>query len=149
MRAVVQRVTRARVTVEGQVVGEIGRGFVVLVGVGRTDIPEAAIYLADKIQNLRVFDDEAGKMNLALAEVGGEVLAISQFTLYGDCRKGRRPSFDEAAAAEQGRALYETFVRELSSRGLRVSTGIFQARMQVELVNDGPVTLLLSSDRLF
>lgn len=149
MRAVVQRVTRARVMVEGQVVGEIGRGFVVLVAVGRTDSPEAATYLADKIQNLRVFDDEAGKMNLALAEVGGEVLAISQFTLYGDCRKGRRPSFDEAAPAEQGRALYEAFVRELSSRGLRVSTGIFQARMQVELTNDGPVTLLLSSDRLF
>lgn len=149
MRAVVQRVTRARVTVEGQVVGEIGRGFVVFVGVGRTDSAEAATYLADKIQNLRVFDDEAGKMNLALTEVGGEVLAISQFTLYGDCRKGRRPSFDEAAPAEQGRALYEAFVRELSSRGLRVSTGIFQARMQVELTNDGPVTLLLSSDRLF
>lgn len=149
MRTVVQRVTRARVTVEGQVVGEIGRGFVVLVGVGRTDTTEAATYLADKIQNLRVFDDEAGKMNRALAEVGGEVLAISQFTLYGDCRKGRRPSFDEAAPPEQGRALYEAFVRELSSRGLRVSTGIFQARMQVELTNDGPVTLLLSSDRLF
>ena len=149
MRAVVQRVSRARVTVDGGVRGEIERGFLVLVGVARTDGPEDASYLAVKISNLRVFDDEAGKMNRALAEVAGKVLAISQFTLYGDCRKGRRPSFDEAAPAEQGRALYETFLKELSARGVAVETGVFQARMQVESVNDGPVTLLLDSSRLF
>lgn len=149
MRAVVQRVSQARVLVEGRVTGEIGCGLVVLVGVARTDGPQDASYLAEKISTLRVFNDAAGKMNLALAEVGGKVLAISQFTLYGDCRKGRRPSFDEAAPAELGRTLYETFVQELSGRGVAVETGIFQARMQVELVNDGPVTLLLSSDRLF
>lgn len=149
MRAVVQRVSRAQVTVEGRVTGAIERGFVVLVGVARTDAAADAAYLAEKIANLRVFDDEAGKMNRSLNEVGGKVLAISQFTLYGDCRKGRRPSFDEAAPAEPGRALYETFLDELTARGVAVSTGVFQARMQVELVNEGPVTLLLDSRRLF
>lgn len=149
MRAVVQRVSRARVTVDGGVTGEIERGFLVLVGIARSDGPEDANYLAEKISNLRIFEDETGKMNRALAEVSGKILAISQFTLYGDCRKGRRPSFDEAAPAEQGRALYETFLRKLTARGVAVETGIFQARMQVESVNDGPVTLLLDSSRLF
>ncbi|MFQ5817896.1 MAG: D-aminoacyl-tRNA deacylase [Terriglobia bacterium] len=145
MRAVVQRVSEARVRVEGQVQGEIARGLFVLLGVAREDSPEAADYLAEKVAGLRVFDDAAGKMNLALGEVGGAVLAVSQFTLYGDCRKGRRPSFDRAAPAESARALYERFVEGLRARGVRVATGVFQARMAAELVNDGPVTLLLAS----
>lgn len=145
MRAVVQRVSEARVRAGGQVRAEIGRGLLVLVGVGREDTPAEADYLAEKIAALRVFDDGEGKMNRALAEVGGAVLAVSQFTLYGDCRKGRRPSFDRAAAAEPARALYERFVAKLRELGVPVETGVFQARMAVELVNDGPVTLLLTS----
>ena len=149
MRAVVQRVSRARVTVNGQTTGQIGRGLVVLLGVSSGDDEQAARQLADKIAELRVFEDEGGKMNRSLLESGGALLAVSQFTLYGDCRKGRRPSFDRAARPEQARALYEKFVEFLRARGLRVEEGVFQAMMEVELVNDGPVTLLLDSERQF
>ncbi len=149
MRAVVQRVSRAQVRVGGDVKGAVGRGVVVLLGVGRNDSAEAAVYLAEKVANLRIFEDEQGKMNRSLVETGGEALVISQFTLYGDVRKGRRPGFDDAAPPEQAGPLYEQFVRELVARGIRVATGVFQAHMEVELVNDGPVTILLDSDRLF
>ncbi|OFV80667.1 MAG: D-tyrosyl-tRNA(Tyr) deacylase [Acidobacteria bacterium RIFCSPHIGHO2_12_FULL_67_30] len=149
MRAVVQRVAQARVRVNGQVTGEIGAGIVALVGVARTDTEAAAQQLAEKVAGLRLFNDPEGKMNLSLQEVGGAVLAISQFTLYGDTRKGRRPSFDRAAPAEQARALYEEFVAALRALGLKVETGVFQAMMDVELVNAGPVTLLLDTDREF
>ncbi len=145
MRAVVQRVSCARVRVEGKTQAEIGTGFLVLVGVARDDTPEAADYLADKVAGLRLFEDSEGKMNLPLAAVNGAVLVVSQFTLYGDCRKGRRPSFDRAAPPEQAEALYARFVAALRKHGLRVETGVFQARMAVELVNAGPVTILLSS----
>ncbi len=134
---------------EGRSVGRIGRGLLVLVGIGATDAPEAARYLAEKIVGLRVFDDAEGRMNLSLLETGGELLCVSQFTLYGDCRKGRRPSFDRAAPPESARALYEDFLRCLRAAGARVETGEFQARMEVELVNDGPVTLLLDSAKSF
>jgi D-tyrosyl-tRNA(Tyr) deacylase len=149
MRAVVQRVSKARVRVNGHVTGEIGPGIVLLLGVAKTDDSRAASQLAEKICGLRLFHDDQGKMNRSLEEIGGAVLAVSQFTLYGDCRKGRRPSFDRAAPAEQARALYEEFVSALRRRGLRVETGVFQAMMDVELVNDGPVTLLLDTDRTF
>ena len=149
MRAVVQRVAQALVRVNGQVTGEIGAGIVALVGVARTDTEAAAQQLAEKVAGLRLFNDPEGKMNLSLQEVGGAVLAISQFTLYGDTRKGRRPSFDRAAPAEQARALYEEFVAALRALGLKVETGVFQAMMDVELVNAGPVTLLLDTDREF
>ncbi|HHW55597.1 MAG: D-aminoacyl-tRNA deacylase [bacterium] len=149
MRAVVQRVTKGRVRVEGETVGEIGPGFVVLLGIGREDTRADAQYLAEKVVNLRVFEDEEGKMNLSLLDVGGEILAISQFTLYGDCRKGRRPSFTAAAPPEEARALYEGFVQEVAGYGLRVATGQFQAHMLVEIHNDGPVTLLLDSKKEF
>ncbi len=148
MRAVVQRVSSARVRVGGDVVGEIGRGFLVLVGVAASDGPADVQYIATKVRELRVFDDEQGKMNRSLANVGGTVLVVSQFTLHGDCRKGRRPSFDAAAPPAVARALYEDVVRELRSGGVAVQTGSFQARMEVELVNDGPVTLLLDSSRM-
>lgn len=147
MRAVVQRVTSARVRVEGRVAGEIGTGIVALIGVARTDNEVAAQQLAEKIAGLRLFNDAEGKMNLSLQEVGGAVLAISQFTLYGDTRKGRRPSFDRAAPAEQARTLYDSFVAALRAQDLRVETGVFQAMMEVELVNAGPVTLLVDTDR--
>lgn len=149
MRAVVQRVSQARVRVEGKVTGEIGTGLLVLLGVAKSDAAAAAEQLAEKTAGLRLFNDEQGKMNLSLAEVGGAVLAISQFTLYGDCRKGRRPSFDRAAPAEQARALYEEFIAALRRQGARVETGVFQAMMDVELVNDGPVTVLVDTDRRF
>ena len=149
MRAVVQRVTHAQVTVDGRVTGVIGRGLVVLLGVGDGDDEQAARYLAEKVATLRIFEDPAGKMNLSVEDTGGAVLAVSQFTLYGDCRKGRRPSFDGAARPEAARALYGRFVALLRERGLRVEEGVFQAMMQVELVNDGPVTLLLDSARAF
>lgn len=145
MRAVIQRVTSAKVEVDGAVVGEIGAGLLVLLGVGKGDTPSDAGYLAAKITGLRIFSDPAGKMNLSLAETGGAMLAVSQFTLYGDCRKGRRPSFDPAAPPDQARALYEHFVEAARSAGLRVETGIFQAHMAVSLVNDGPVTLIVES----
>ena len=149
MRAVVQRVSEARVRVEGNVSGEIPRGLLVLLGVAREDTAAEAAALAEKIAGLRIFNDAAGKMNLALAEVGGAALAVSQFTLYGDCRKGRRPSFDRAAPAEQARSLYQEFIAALRRLGVRVETGVFQEMMAVELVNDGPVTLLVDTDRRF
>jgi D-tyrosyl-tRNA(Tyr) deacylase len=149
MRAVVQRVSRAEVRVEGRVVGRIAAGLVVLVGIGSEDSREAGEWLAEKIVHLRIFDDGHGKMNRSLLETSGAVLCISQFTLYGDCRKGRRPSYDRAAPPEAARSLYEFFVASLRAHGVRVETGEFRAMMEVELVNDGPVTLLLDSDRLF
>ena len=149
MRAVVQRVSRARVTVDGRTTGEIGAGLVVLLGVSAGDDEQAARYLADKIAELRIFEDEAGKMNRSLLETGGAVLAVSQFTLYGDCRKGRRPSFDRAARPDPARSLYDKFVGFLRQRGVHVEQGVFQAMMEVELVNDGPVTMLLDSERQF
>jgi len=149
MRAVVQRVSRAEVRVEGRVVGTIGRGLLVLVGIAREDTPETGKVLAEKIANLRIFDDEQGRMNRSLLEAGGGVLCVSQFTLYGDCRKGRRPSYDRAAPPETARSLYESFVESLGALGVKVETGEFRAMMDVELVNDGPVTLLLDSEKLF
>ncbi len=149
MRAVIQRVSSARVRVDGRTVSEIGRGFLVLLGVARDDGPADAEYLAAKIRDLRVFEDAEGRMNRALADVQGAVLVVSQFTLYGDCRKGRRPSFDAAAPAPVARALYEEVVHHLRTDDLHVETGEFQAMMAVELVNDGPVTLLLDSRRQF
>ena len=149
MRAVIQRVSRAKVTVGHQTAGSIGAGFLVLLGIAKSDTAADAEYLAEKTAGLRVFPDDAGKMNCSLADVGGAVLVVSQFTLYGDCRKGRRPSFDEAAPAELAKTLYEHYVRALRGRGLQVETGVFQAMMDVELVNDGPVTLLLDSQKGF
>lgn len=149
MRAVVQRVSRARVTVAGEVVGEIGQGYVVLLGVAREDDEAAADYMAEKIAGLRVFEDEAGKMNRSIQEAGGAILAISQFTLYGDVRRGRRPGFDRAARPEQAEPLYERFVARLRELGLHVETGRFQTHMEVELVNDGPVTILVDSEKTF
>lgn len=145
MRAVVQRVNGARVEVDGTVSGEIGAGLLVLLGVSKTDGEKDAQFIAEKVVNLRIFSDENGKMNRSLLESGGALLVVSQFTLYGDCRKGRRPSFDAAAPAEQARALYEFFVATSRATGARVETGVFQAHMSVSLVNDGPVTLLLES----
>jgi D-aminoacyl-tRNA deacylase len=147
VRAVIQRVARACVRVDGRVAGEIQAGMVVLLGVGRTDNPESASYLAEKIANLRVFADQAGKMNLSLLEVSGAALVVSQFTLYGDTRGGRRPSYIQAAAPTEANHLYEQFVQSLRSLGVPVETGVFQADMQVELVNDGPVTILLDSEK--
>lgn len=147
MRAVIQRVSRASVSVEDRVVGEIHAGLLVLLGIGRADIPESAAYLAEKIANLRIFADSDGKMNRSLLEVGGSALVISQFTLYGDTRGGRRPSYIQAAPPEEANLLYEQFVRALRATGASVATGVFQANMQVELVNDGPVTILLDSEK--
>jgi D-tyrosyl-tRNA(Tyr) deacylase len=149
MRAVVQRVKRAEVRVGEEVVGRIGFGVVVLVGVGKNDTEAAGEALAEKIANLRVFDDDQGRMNRSLLEARGEALCVSQFTLYGDCRKGRRPSYDQAAPPDRALLLYESFVESLRKRGIPTATGRFRAMMDVELVNDGPVTLLLDSDRLF
>jgi D-aminoacyl-tRNA deacylase len=149
MRAVIQRVTSARVIVDGQVKGEIGRGLVVLVAVGRDDADTVPATMATKIAKLRIFDDQEGKMNLSLGDVGGAVLAISQFTLYGNAHGQNRPSFLGAAPAEQGREGYEEFVRALRALGVQVETGVFQAHMSVELVNDGPVTILIDSTKLF
>ena len=145
MRVVVQRSKAARVTVDGEVTGQITKGFVLLVGVTHEDKEEDAAYLADKIANLRVFEDADGKMNLSLLDVGGEILSVSQFTLYGDCRKGRRPSFIEAARPEQAVELYEAFNGMLREKGIRVETGVFGAMMDVQLTNDGPVTLIVES----
>ena len=149
MRAVVQRVRRCRVTVNGGVTGEIGRGLLVLLGVGQNDTEAAADYLADKVAGLRIFEDESGKMNLGVGEAGGAVLVVSQFTLFGDARRGKRPSFDAAARPEQARRLYEYFVERIRAAGLRCETGRFQEMMDVELVNDGPVTILLDSEKTF
>ena len=148
MRAVVQRVSRASVTVDGAVVGEIGAGFLVLLGITHGDGEADAALLAKKIAGLRVFEDNGGKMNLALADVGGAVLAVSQFTLYGDVRKGRRPSFTGAARPEQAEPLYRRFCQALAAEGVPVAEGIFQAHMAVSLVNDGPVTLWLDTAEL-
>jgi D-tyrosyl-tRNA(Tyr) deacylase len=145
MRAVLQRVSRARVLVDGQVVGEIDRGLLILLGVARTDTPEQAQWLADKVVSLRIFEDDEGKMNRDVTEVGGSVLVVSQFTLYGDCRKGRRPSFIEAAPPEIAIPLYEEFVNAVRARGVPTATGRFRAMMQVELVNEGPVTIIVDS----
>lgn len=149
MRAVVQRVTRARVTVVDRTVGQIGPGVVVLLGVGQGDDEAAAAYLADKIAHLRILADAEGKMNRSLLDSGGEALVVSQFTLYGDVRRGRRPSFTGAAPPAEAERLYEQFCAELRRLGVGVQNGVFQAMMQVELVNDGPVTLLLDSDKRF
>lgn len=149
MRAVVQRVSRASVKVDGATIGSIDRGLLVLLGVAISDSEADADYLADKIAGLRIFEDNDGKMNLSVAEAGGGVLAVSQFTLYGDVRRGRRPSFDEAARPEQARKLYEYFVEKIRAAGLRCETGQFQAMMQVELVNEGPVTIMLDSRKAF
>jgi D-aminoacyl-tRNA deacylase len=146
MRACIQRVSRASVEVEGQCVGAIERGLLVLLGVTHADDAATADYMADKVAGLRIFDDSEGKMNLALAEVGGAVLVISQFTLYGDTRKGRRPSYIEAARPEQAELLYKTFITLLEKRGLKVEAGVFRADMKVSLVNDGPVTLWIDSE---
>ncbi len=145
MRAVLQRVSQARVRVGDEVTGEIGRGLLVLLGVARTDTPEQARWLAEKIVSLRVFEDDDGKMNRDVTEVGGGVLVVSQFTLYGDCRKGRRPSFIEAAPPETAVPLYEAFIEAVRALGVPTATGRFQAMMHVELTNDGPVTLIVDS----
>lgn len=149
MRAVVQRVTEAKVTVENKVVGEIEKGMAVLLGVEEGDGEKDADYLADKIAGLRIFDDEAGVMNLSALDIGGEILSISQFTLLADARKGKRPSYSKAARPEEARNLYESFNKRLEEKGLKVETGIFQAEMLVEIHNDGPVTILLDSKKLF
>lgn len=149
MRAVVQRVSRAQVTVGGEITGKIERGLLILLGVSTTDTEAGADYLAEKIAGLRIFEDEGGKMNLATGEVGGSVLVVSQFTLYGDVRRGKRPSFDAAARPEQARQLYEYFVDQIRAAGLHCETGRFQEMMLVELVNDGPVTILLDSTKAF
>ena len=149
MRAVIQRVSHAQVIVNGASTGEIGAGLAVLIAVGRDDPPATAASMAEKIVHLRVFSDEQGKMNRSLLDTGGAVLAVSQFTLYGDARGQRRPSFIQAAPPEKGKTLYEEFVRALKALGVRVETGVFQAHMSVELANDGPVTILLDSDKLF
>lgn len=149
MRAVIQRVSRARVHVGAETVGEIGPGLLALVGVAADDGPADIAYIAGKIRDLRVFDDEHGKMNRALSETGGAVLVVSQFTLYGDARKGRRPSFDRAAPADDGRTIFDAVVAALRAAGVTVETGTYRAHMQVELVNDGPVTILVDSRREF
>lgn len=149
MRAVVQRVTRASVKVDDVIIGEIGNGLVVLLGIARDDTKVEAAYLVDKIANLRIFDDEAGKMNLSLKDTNGGLLIVSQFTLYGDVRRGLRPSWIDAAPTEVAEPLYNFFVRQAGATIDNVATGKFQAMMQVELINDGPVTILLDSKKLF
>ena len=149
MRAVVQRVKQAGVTIAGNAVGEISQGLMILLGVAKEDTASDAAYLAEKIAGLPIFTDEEGKMNLSVQDVQGEILVVSQFTLYGDCRKGRRPGFSDAALPETANLLYEEFVRRLKELGLSVQTGVFQADMLVSLVNDGPVTMLLDSKKLF
>ena len=149
MRAVIQRVSHAKVTVNGEITGEIGRGLLVLLGVGAGDTRAEADYLVDKTIGLRIFEDAGGKMNLSVAEVAGALLVVSQFTLYGDVRRGKRPSFDAAAPPQAARELYEYFVEQIRAAGLRCETGRFQEMMQVELVNEGPVTILLDSAKTF
>jgi len=149
MRAVVQRVSRASVKVNGELTGEIAQGLLVLLGVGHEDGESDVIYLAEKIAGLRIFEDDDGKMNRSVVDADGAVLAVSQFTLFGDARKGKRPSFDEAARPEQARQLHDDFVEGVRAQGLRCETGRFQEMMEVELVNQGPVTILLDSKKLF
>ncbi|RMH71222.1 MAG: D-tyrosyl-tRNA(Tyr) deacylase [Gemmatimonadetes bacterium] len=146
MRILLQRVREARVRVEDTIVGEIGQGLLLLVGVGHGDNTPEADFLAEKCLNLRIFEDDAGKMNLSVKEIGGGILAVSQFTLYGDCKKGRRPSFTKAAPPEQANSLFEYFVEKLRQSDLHVQTGQFQAKMAVELINDGPVTFMLERE---
>lgn len=149
MRAVIQRVKSASVTVEGKVVSEIRKGLLVFLGVAQEDTPADVDYMASKIANLRIFEDDEGRMNLSILDVGGEALVVSQFTLCGDCRKGRRPSFIAAARPEKADPLYQAFMDEISRLGVPVKAGIFQAMMDVELINDGPVTMMLDSNKLF
>ena len=149
MRSIVQRVSRASVNVDGEVIGKIGKGFLVFLGVSDDDDEKDMVYMADKIAGLRVFEDADEKMNLSIEDVGGEFLVISQFTLYGDCRKGRRPSFAAAGKPEHAENIYEKFNDYLKSKGFKVQTGKFGADMKVELLNDGPVTLMLDSKKLF
>lgn len=145
MRALIQRVSQAKVEVDGAITGEIGKGLLVFLGVAKPDTAVDAGFLVNKVIQLRIFPDDEGKMNRSLADAGGSLLVVSQFTLYGDCRKGRRPSFDAAAPPDQARSLYEHFVTEARRAGVHVETGVFQAHMDVSLVNDGPVTLLVES----
>jgi len=149
MRAVVQRVSKASVSVDSEVVGKISNGIVVLLGVGKDDTEEDVRYLADKIVNLRIFEDSEGKMNLSLLDIKGEALIISQFTLYGDCRRGRRPSYSDSASPEVAKMLYEKFIDSVKLYGIHVETGIFAADMLVEIHNNGPVTLLIDSKKVF
>ena len=149
MRCVIQRVTQASVTVDGEVIGSIVKGFMVLIGAGVEDTEKDVRYMVEKVPNLRIFEDEAGKMNLSLMDVGGEILAVSQFTLYGDARGSRRPSFIAAARPEKANELYEALVDGWRQRGVHVETGRFRAEMQVSLINDGPVTMLMDSTKLF
>jgi len=149
MRTVIQRVSRAQVSIENKIKGSIGKGLVVLLGISAGDSEKDLQWLAEKIVHLRIFEDEAGKMNKSLTDIKGEMLIISQFTLYGDCRKGRRPGFSGAAAPLKAEPYYLKFVQEVKSKGIQVATGTFQADMQVELINDGPVTLLLDSEKKF
>ncbi len=149
MRSVVQRVKRASVTVDGKTVGEIAMGLLILLAVGPEDGPGDLTWMIDKLVGLRIFEDEEGKMNRSVQEVGGEILMVSQFTLYGDCRKGKRPSFSAAAPPEKAKLLFEQVVEETRRRGLKVETGVFQAEMDVALINHGPVTMLLDSEKKF
>ena len=149
MRAVIQRVKSASVTVEGSVVSEIRKGLLVFLGVAQEDTRADVDYMANKIANLRIFEDDEGRMNLSILDIGGEALVVSQFTLYGDCRKGRRPSFIHAARPEKADPLYQAFMDEISRLGVPVKAGVFQAMMDVELINDGPVTMMLDSNKLF
>ena len=149
MRACIQRVREASVTVDSEIVGSIGRGLLVLLGVGHDDEDRDARHLADRIRGLRIFEDDEGKMNRSLEDIGGALLVVSQFTLFGDCRKGRRPSFTQAAPPELAERLYETFVASVGMRGIDVATGVFRAQMDVALINDGPVTLLMDSRKAF
>ncbi|AUG58159.1 D-aminoacyl-tRNA deacylase [Acetivibrio saccincola] len=149
MRAVVQRVTYSKVTVENKTVGEIGKGLNVLLGIGKEDGQKDIEYLVDKIINLRIFEDENGKMNVSLKDINGQLIVVSQFTLYGDCRRGRRPGFDRAARPEDAEKIYNRFIEECKKHGVKVETGKFQAMMSVEIHNDGPVTILLDSKKEF
>lgn len=149
MRAVVQRVSEGEVEVDGDIVGKVGNGFVVLVGVGKDDTEKDVEYLIEKVLGLRIFEDDFGRMNLSITDVGGEILAVSQFTLYGDCRKGRRPSYDGAAPPDVAERLYGLFVEEMRKRGVKVETGRFRAIMDLHLINSGPVTILLDSKKTF